>query len=81
MAVAKAKRVIRRDWTRDEVRELKKHSKGKTPVKSVFESTEAHSRRLETKSFCARNFAGTPQQKEVSRKGIGRCGPEAESAS
>ena len=35
MAVAKTKRVTRRDWTRDEVKELKKHSKGKTPVKIV----------------------------------------------
>ena len=35
MAVARTKRVIRRDWTRDEVKELKKHSKDKTPVKNV----------------------------------------------
>jgi hypothetical protein len=35
MAVARTKRVIRRDWTRDEVKELKKHSKAKTPVKTV----------------------------------------------
>ena len=35
MAVAKTKRVIRREWTRDEVKELKKHSKNKTPVKTV----------------------------------------------
>jgi hypothetical protein len=35
MAVARTKRVIRRDWTRDEVKELKKHSKDKTPVRTV----------------------------------------------
>ena len=35
MGVARTKRVIRRDWTRDEVKELKKHSKDKTPVKTV----------------------------------------------
>ena len=35
MAVARTKRVIRREWTRDEVKELRKHSKGKTPVKTV----------------------------------------------
>ena len=35
MAVARTKRVIRREWTRDEVKELKKHSKNKTPVKTV----------------------------------------------
>ena len=33
--VARRKRVVRREWTRDEVKELKKHSKGKTPVKTV----------------------------------------------
>jgi hypothetical protein len=35
MAVARTKHVTRRDWTRDEVKELRKHSKGKTPVKTV----------------------------------------------
>ena len=35
MAVARTKRVIRREWTRDEVKELKKQSKNKTPVKTV----------------------------------------------
>ena len=35
MAVARTKRVIRRDWTRDEVKELKKHSKDKTRVKTI----------------------------------------------
>ena len=33
--VASRKRVVRREWTRDEVNELRKHSKGKTPVKTV----------------------------------------------
>ena len=66
MAVARTKRVIRRDWTRDEVKELKKHSKDKTPVKTRLQSAEAHARGLKTKGLCARNFAGPPQQKEVS---------------
>ena len=35
MAVAKKRRAIRRDWTRDDVKELKKHSKNKTPVKAI----------------------------------------------
>jgi hypothetical protein len=35
MAVARTKRVTRRGWTRDEVKELKKHSKGKTRVKTI----------------------------------------------
>ena len=33
--VARRKRVVRREWTRDEVKELRKHAKGKTPVKTV----------------------------------------------
>ena len=35
MAIARRKRAIRRDWTRDEVKELKKHSKDKTRVKTI----------------------------------------------
>ena len=66
MAVAKTKRVTRRDWTRDEVKELKKHLKGKTQVKTISRNTQAHARGLKTKGFCARNLAGPPQQKEVS---------------
>ena len=34
-AVRKKKRAIRRDWTRDEVKALKKHSKDKTRVKTI----------------------------------------------
>ena len=35
MAVARTKRVIRREWTRDEVKELRRHSKDKTRVKAI----------------------------------------------
>ena len=35
MAIARRKRAVRRDWTRDEVKELKKHSKDKTRVKTI----------------------------------------------
>ena len=33
--VAARKRVVRRDWTRAVVKELKQHSKNKTPVKNI----------------------------------------------
>ena len=33
--VARRKRVVRRDWTRADVKELKQHSKNKTPVKTI----------------------------------------------
>ena len=51
MAVAKTKRVTRRDWTRDEVKELKKHSKGKTPVKSVSRALKRTPGALRQKAF------------------------------
>ncbi len=35
MAKTTKKRVTRRDWTRDEVKELKKHSKDKARVKTI----------------------------------------------
>ena len=34
-AVARRKRVIRRDWTRADVKELRHHSKNKTRVKTI----------------------------------------------
>ena len=33
--VAARKRVVRRDWTRVDVKELRRHSKNKTPVKTI----------------------------------------------
>jgi hypothetical protein len=32
---AARKRVVRRDWTRADVKELRQHSKNKTPVKTI----------------------------------------------
>ena len=34
-AIARRKPVIRRDWTRADVKELRQHSKNKTRVKSI----------------------------------------------
>jgi hypothetical protein len=33
--IARRKRVVRRDWTRAEVKQLRQHSKDKTRVKSI----------------------------------------------
>ena len=33
--IVRTKRVVRRDWTRAEVKELKQHSKDKTRVKTI----------------------------------------------
>ena len=35
MATTTKKVAVRRDWTRDDVKELKKHSKDKTRVKTI----------------------------------------------
>jgi hypothetical protein len=51
MAVAKTKRVIRRDWTRDEVKELKKHSKDKTPVKTAARALKRTPAALRQKAY------------------------------
>jgi hypothetical protein len=51
MAVAKTMRVIRRDWTRDEVKELKKHSKSKTPVKTVSRALKRTPGALRQKAY------------------------------
>ena len=51
MAVARTKRVTRRDWTRDEVKELKKHSKGKTPVKTVSRALKRTPGALRQKAY------------------------------
>ena len=51
MAVARTKRVIRREWTRDEVKELKKHSKNKTPVKTVSRALKRTPGALRQKAY------------------------------
>ena len=51
MAVARAKRVIRRDWTRDELKELKKHSKDKTPVSTVSRALKRTPGALRQKAY------------------------------
>ena len=49
MAVARTKRVVRRDWTRDEVKELKKHSKA--PVKTVSRALKRTPAALRQKAY------------------------------
>jgi hypothetical protein len=34
-AVATKKRIVRRDWTRADLKELRQHSREKTPVKTI----------------------------------------------
>jgi hypothetical protein len=55
MAITMRKRAVRRDWTSDEVKELKKHSKDKTRVKTILENTQTHPGCRKTKSSRARN--------------------------
>ena len=51
MAVARTKRVIRREWTGDEVKEQKKHSKNKTPVKTVSRALKRTPAALRQKAY------------------------------
>ena len=49
--VARRKRVVRREWTRDEVKELRKHSKGRTPVKTVSRALKRTPAALRQKAY------------------------------
>ena len=53
MAKTKAtkKRAIRRDWTRDEVRQLKKHSRDKTRVKAISRALKRTRGALRQKAY------------------------------
>ena len=64
MAVARTKRVIRRDWTRDEVKELKKHSKDKTPVKTVSRALKRTPGALRQKAYALGISLGHRNQKK-----------------
>ena len=51
MAIARRKRAVRRDWTRDEIKELKKHSKDKTRVKTVSRALKRTPAALRQKAY------------------------------
>jgi len=36
----KAKKVVRREWTKEDIKELKTHSKAKTPVAKISKATK-----------------------------------------
>ncbi|MBR0915824.1 hypothetical protein [Bradyrhizobium japonicum] len=38
--MAKKKKAIRREWTKDEIKELKAHSKARTPVAKIAKMTK-----------------------------------------
>ena len=42
MATTTKKVAVRRDWTRDDVKELKKHSKRQNAGKNYLQNTQAH---------------------------------------
>ena len=49
--VARKKAVVRRDWTRAEVKELKKHSKDKTRVKAISRALKRTPAALRQKAY------------------------------
>jgi hypothetical protein len=51
----RAKRVVRREWTAQDERELRKHAKSRTPVKENLKGAQAHARRFKAKSTSSGN--------------------------
>ena len=49
--MARAKRVVRREWTKQDVRDLKKHSKDRTPVKKISKALKRSPAALRNKAF------------------------------
>ena len=55
----KPKPPARRPWSKEEVRDLKKHSKARTSGRGDIESNEANRGRIAPKSLGARNWSGS----------------------
>jgi hypothetical protein len=49
--MARAKKRVRREWTAQDVRELKKHSKNKTPVAVISKTTKRTQAALRQKAL------------------------------
>ena len=49
--MVRAKRVVRREWTKQDVRDLKKYSKDKTPVKKISKALKRTPAALRNKAF------------------------------
>jgi hypothetical protein len=47
----KAKRMKRREWTKDDVKELRQHSRNKTPVSKIAKMTKRTDGALRQKAF------------------------------
>ena len=62
--IARRKSTVRRGWTRADVKDLRQHSRDKTPVKTI---SRALKRTPGSLSSCARNSAQpSPPQEETS---------------
>jgi hypothetical protein len=55
-----AKRVVRRDWTRQDERELKRHSKTRTPLKAISKALKRTPGALRQKASASRYSDWTP---------------------
>jgi hypothetical protein len=53
-AVTKKKRIVRREWTTAEVKELRQHSKDKTPVKMISKTLKRTPAALRQKAHSLR---------------------------
>ena len=54
--IARRKRVVRRDWTRADVKELRQHSRNKTRVKTISRALKRTPGCSETEGSCHLEF-------------------------
>jgi hypothetical protein len=62
--VATRKRIVRRDWTRADVKELRQHSRNKTPVKNISRALKRTPVPSDKKPVCSVSRSATAAPKE-----------------
>jgi hypothetical protein len=73
--IARTKRVVRRDWTRADVKELRQHSKDKTRVRTISRALKRTASALRQKARALGIPSASPHQKK--RSGAASLNPLA----
>ena len=66
--IATRKRIVRRDWTRADVKELRQHSKDKTPVKTISRALKRTPGASDKKPVRSESRSATAVPKEGERE-------------
>ena len=66
--IATRKRIVRRDWTRAEVKELRQHSRDKTSVKTISRALKRTPGALRQKAVRSESRSATAAPKEGERE-------------